>query len=293
MDKFLKKIILTSVLILVFLPVLKVDAQAENYTLLAPLPLKGDSLATETNLSEYLTGGFNLAIAISIGLAFVMITFGGITYATSDAVGKKEDGKKYIENALWGLAVVIGAYTLLYTINPQMLDFKLLSTLPSAETPPATVTPGGSFQPKFTAGVDSGSCSTCVALSGLPTTGSAVGKGVTPELLSKLNALNVSLQNQNTTWRITEGWPPSQNHQNSCHKDGTCIDANTLPDPATVNKFINSAVNAGLRPVYEVETQAEANALISGGVNSSRILVLPPINGRRQITAPHFSVYNK
>lgn len=104
-----------------------------EYTLLTPLPGIGDD-NNQTTLQDYLPQVFNLTIGIAAALAFIMLTFGGVTYAVSDSITGKNDGKKWIENALWGLLLVIGAYTILYTINPQILKFDLSITRPNIES---------------------------------------------------------------------------------------------------------------------------------------------------------------
>jgi hypothetical protein len=57
---------------------------------------------------------------------------------------------------------------------------------------------------------------------------------------------------------------------------------------AEVKRVIDAAYAAGLRPVYEVATQAQASSLIAGGVPRANILVLGS-----HITAPHFSIYGR
>jgi hypothetical protein len=115
------------------------------------VPLPGTTLNNNTtDFNTYLPGLFNLSIGISAALAFVMITIGGIMYSTSDAITGKSQGRQYIQNALVGLLLVIGAYTILYTINPQILDFKFELKSPSISpsgantgTPGVTVNPAG------------------------------------------------------------------------------------------------------------------------------------------------------
>lgn len=92
-----------------------------EYNSLVPLPGAGAS----TNLQEYLPTAFNLVVGIAVAMAFVMITFGGVTYATSDALSGKTQGREYITNALVGLLLVIGSYVILQTINPEILNFDL------------------------------------------------------------------------------------------------------------------------------------------------------------------------
>jgi hypothetical protein len=87
----------------------------------------------QTTLADYLPGAFNLAISIAAVMAFVMLTYGGVLYMTSDAIGNKSKGKEYIENALWGLLLVISSYLILNTINPQMLHFTLTLNPPNTQ----------------------------------------------------------------------------------------------------------------------------------------------------------------
>lgn len=126
-------------------------AQSNNidYVPLAPLPgttkdqcsgsgnaldmLSGSNDCT-TNFATYLPGAFNFIVGLSAVLAFVVLTYGGVLYMTSDAINNKKEGRKYIENALWGLGLVLASYVILYTINPQILSFKLKLVQPETST---------------------------------------------------------------------------------------------------------------------------------------------------------------
>ncbi len=57
---------------------------------------------------------------------------------------------------------------------------------------------------------------------------------------------------------------------------------------AEVVKVIDAAKANGLRPVYEVKTQAEKDALVAAGAPAANISVLG-----NWISAPHFSIYGK
>jgi hypothetical protein len=57
----------------------------------------------------------------------------------------------------------------------------------------------------------------------------------------------------------------------------------TAPEVISV---INAAVANSLRPVYEVKTQAEKDALVAAGAPADTIKVLG-----NWISAPHFSIY--
>lgn len=100
---------------------------AAEYELLAPIPLDGaDSMpADKTTAERYIKGIFTLIIAIAGGLAVVRIIFGGILYMSTDAFEGKSDAKNTIQNALWGLLLAISAWLILYTINPDLIEFNL------------------------------------------------------------------------------------------------------------------------------------------------------------------------
>lgn len=138
-----KKIIFLSLIIVMICSVSTTIYAAEgDYTVLAPLPGIGETDDGKTNLQTYLPAVFSLAIGIAAAMAFVMITLGGVTYATSDAVFQKSQGKEWITNAIWGLVLVIGAWVILNTINPQILKFDLSLERPKIEYPTPTAIPG-------------------------------------------------------------------------------------------------------------------------------------------------------
>ncbi|HEY0220969.1 MAG TPA: hypothetical protein VGC58_01970, partial [Candidatus Paceibacterota bacterium] len=111
-------------ILFVFIPV---EAQETGYQFLAPLPIEGNP----SNLSDYIPGIIKLAIGIAAVMAFVMITFGGIKYATTDAISGKDEGRKHIWDAVIGLVLVLGAYAILYTINPKILEFNFALGTPN------------------------------------------------------------------------------------------------------------------------------------------------------------------
>ncbi len=108
-----------------------------NYQLLAPLPCDPNAvprtpgcdsatktiktLNTTTGLGAYLNLMIKIFIGICAVLSVVMIVMGGVEYMTSELVHSKEAGKEKIIHALLGLIIALGAYALLYTINPDLL----------------------------------------------------------------------------------------------------------------------------------------------------------------------------
>jgi hypothetical protein len=107
---------------------------AGYYNLLQPLPGVGsvyNPISTPgqpTNLSSYLNPMITVFIGICAVLAVVMILFGGIEYMTSELISSKEAGKERIRNALLGLVLALGAWTILYTINPNLLNSDIKAT---------------------------------------------------------------------------------------------------------------------------------------------------------------------
>jgi hypothetical protein len=281
---------------------------ALEYTVLAPLP--GTTICDtgpdcdKAELSTYLPGLFNFAIGVAAVMAFAMITYGGILYMTTDAIGQKSEGRKRIENAITGLVLVLGAYIILYTINPDILNFNL--TLEPIEATQKADGGGieigntytgcqGTCPYMYTNGStvikykDCFSCSLSTSF-GLDIKWKSVdGKPaqINTDLGNKLKAVQSTL-GISTLFRVTETWPPTSNHKEQGQYDGTSVDVSlSAPDAAKIKLFINTANNKGLRVVYEVGSSIQAQEYIRAGVSASNILVVP------YITAEHFSVYKQ
>jgi len=108
-----------------------------DYTLLAPIPLEGleGGDTEETTPGPYIEGVFTLIIAIAGGLAVIKIIFGGIKYMSTDAFTGKSDAKETIQNALWGLLLVISSWLILSTINEDLVNFNLEIPTETTQTP--------------------------------------------------------------------------------------------------------------------------------------------------------------
>ncbi|MFA5778018.1 MAG: NlpC/P60 family protein [Candidatus Paceibacterota bacterium] len=106
-----------------------VPPTSTDYVLLAPLPGLETSFdpTQQGNLGAYLNVMIKLFIGICAVLAVIMIVMGGIEYMTSELISSKEHGKERIRNAILGLLLALGAYTLLFTINPDLLKTDLSS----------------------------------------------------------------------------------------------------------------------------------------------------------------------
>jgi hypothetical protein len=111
---------------------------------------------------------------------------------------------------------------------------------------------------------------------------------VSSEILPELIALDAALDAAGVSWNVTEAYPPTRPHRDPCHQNGTCVDANCIGgcSASQVSTFLQAAQQAGFRAVYEVQTTAQRDALVAGGVPASSISVLG-----NWISAPHFSLY--
>jgi hypothetical protein len=140
--KYTKYILILVVLAGLLSPVGSVSAQTDpTYTLLAPLKCANGSPNCDSSgefgtfdptpddaLGKYLNIMINLVIGISAVLAVVMIVIGGVEYMTSELISGKEAGRERITNAILGLLIALGAYVLLATINPKLLDTNITIT---------------------------------------------------------------------------------------------------------------------------------------------------------------------
>lgn len=91
-----------------------------------PLPT-GGAVDAQTTLTDYLNGIFVLTIAVATILGVVMITFDGVRYMTSDAIGTKKAAIEGLQGAAIGLILLLLAYVILNIINPQILNIQSLS----------------------------------------------------------------------------------------------------------------------------------------------------------------------
>ncbi|CAN5138715.1 hypothetical protein BH11PAT3_BH11PAT3_0040 [soil metagenome] len=103
-----------------------------EYQMLAPVPQLLNPKTGKADLATFLPAVVKLMIGLAIAFALLKIFQGGIMYLSTDAFSGKSEGRKVITDALIGLLLTIGAYTLLYTINPRLVKFTL--AIPNNQT---------------------------------------------------------------------------------------------------------------------------------------------------------------
>ncbi len=253
---------------------------SNDYTLLAPLPgistckdgstpepiVKNADGSTsggcQTTLSKYLPNAFNLIIGLAAVLAFLVLTYGGVLYMTSDAITGKSQGKEYITNALWGLGLVLASWVILYTINPAILHFQL--ELKSPVTAAQMQSPDllSAMTASLAAGTPkAGQIMTQAQIDANKAIAAQIGQTPNPCAQGQTtNCVNLVGLQQNTVtgiqqlkatcasvngdacpnFVITAGSidPGDTTHDpNGCHPKGTCVDVGPTPD---LNKTIEN-----------------------------------------------------
>lgn len=97
-----------------------------------------------TSFDSYINWLYVFSISIAALLAVVKIIIAGFKYVLSDVVSSKGQAKDDIKGALLGLLLILGAYIILNTINPNLVRGTIsLDAVTSA--PPPRVAAGGAI----------------------------------------------------------------------------------------------------------------------------------------------------
>ena len=110
----MKKLIFLFLLFLLLVPLTAVWAQG---------PVAFDFPEAETgNITEYIDSFYKTAVAIAGIAAVAMIVVGAIYFVVSGgSQDKQREGKDIITSAVWGVVLLLGAYIILNTINPELV----------------------------------------------------------------------------------------------------------------------------------------------------------------------------
>jgi type IV secretory pathway VirB2 component (pilin) len=257
------------------------DTTAPSYQLLTPLPLDGANSAPTNNITinTYIPAIIKLITGLAGGMAVILIIVGGIKYITSATGMGKTDGKDTIENALKGLILVIGAYTILYTVNPALVQLNL-----SIASIPTTISTSGDTSSSPSSSTATATpCANCVAVPANvpqkpPGSGCLLATYGTPyDGQCTVNAtLAGELENLTSSfgasgWQVTEMYPPTVTHISDCHNTGTCVDValSATPSSATIATFLNDVQASGFSAyVYEAcgsrLTQLQSDPTLKG-----------------------------
>lgn len=104
----------------------------QKYELLAPFSEQFRVFNTDKKCAfgEYANIMITIFLGVCAVLAMIMIIMGGIEYMTSELISSKEAGKEKILHAVLGLLLALGAWLILNTINPNILNLCLDKVTP-------------------------------------------------------------------------------------------------------------------------------------------------------------------
>ena len=122
-------------------PTLNVPIPGVVFTTSTPSAEKTISLPY---IAQYLSGVYRYLIGLSIITAAVMIVYGGFKYILGASITSITSGRQTIVDAVIGLFLVFGAYTILAVVNPATLTYNAV-TIPVIQPAIYTV-PEGTFQ---------------------------------------------------------------------------------------------------------------------------------------------------
>ena len=94
-------------------------------------PIFGLNINDTSTFPEYARYFFSIGIFLSATLSAIVIIFGGIYYLVSFGSGKfTGEGKDWVKAGILGLFLILGAYLIVYTINPDLAIFRLNGLTP-------------------------------------------------------------------------------------------------------------------------------------------------------------------
>ncbi|MEK7194076.1 MAG: pilin [Patescibacteria group bacterium] len=270
-----------------------------DYKPLAPIP-QLTKTGGKVDINSFAPGAIKLGIGIASGLAVIYIMIGGIQYMSTDAWGGKSEAKNTIQNAVFGLLLAVGAYAILYTVNPELVTFKTtIVGLAGGEGLASSTDPNGGESAELAPSLVG--CNDCDRIpETLPQNSRGCGQPVgficvlNKELITKLLDFNEKIGDSYLNpieWMITEAYPPTRAHRAQCQTpgnnlSGTCLDANfrgvalsySIPpligsaeNADYVRRFISAAGEANLRAVYEVMTIEERTKLLARGIPGQQV----------------------
>ena len=132
-------LLILSLLLFLFLGASFICAQKPLEVVYPQIPGALTPTTTKTALPDYIRYIFQLSLFISALLAFGSLIYGGVRFLTSDgSPSVQKDAQSQISAGILGLIILISAYIILNTINPQLVGWQV--SLPGkAPTAPIAV----------------------------------------------------------------------------------------------------------------------------------------------------------
>lgn len=95
----------------------------------SPTPQVTKGVVSIPFLAQYIAAMYNYLIGVALIVAAVMLVYGGFRYVLGATVGDIKTGKEIVFNALVGLGLVLGAFTLLRMVSPPAATLKPLEVM--------------------------------------------------------------------------------------------------------------------------------------------------------------------
>jgi len=125
-----KKTILLIILILIingfYLSFINIQVQAAGYEIQVAIPGTPATAGAEMGLISYVQQIYIFALSLVGVAALVSLVIAGFRYMLSDTIDSKDAAKKMIWSALSGLILALAAYLILHTINPDLVNWKII-----------------------------------------------------------------------------------------------------------------------------------------------------------------------
>lgn len=90
------------------------------------LSFKLGAVEKVADIGQYVQVAYNLLLGICVTVAIVMVMVGGVQYVLGAGMPEQvAKAKRRIQNAVIGLVLLLSAYLILYTVNPQLVSLEL------------------------------------------------------------------------------------------------------------------------------------------------------------------------
>lgn len=111
--------------VIIFSTFISPASAANDYTLLEPgVYGQQKGTASPNDFGVYASWTFRALLSFIIALSIIYIVAGGFQYLTTATSLGKSEGKDKVWGAIGGLVLALISYLILYTINPDLINWK-------------------------------------------------------------------------------------------------------------------------------------------------------------------------
>jgi len=194
-----------------------------------------------------------------VGVFFIVI--GGYLYMSAEGNSESlEKAKSMLISTITALVILFIGYILLKALNPDLIQFRSIQPpsvkMEKAPSPEGTggIPPGmiGKTGIAGCGGTADGSACDDYTKNGFSAGNSTQKPGLNTFLTKSLIAKLVSAKSKNPNFRITEAYPPTVDHRDPCHSNGSCADiGSNSTDTGALNSLCQALTSSGLTILNE------------------------------------------